>query len=123
MKNLHSGEAVETAKQYGELLEERNALNEKEDYDGAFEVECTLRDKGAELAEYAEAVDYQSDATISLLSGYIKNVEVGDRVNDNTNLFNGASMVLSLLNSKWELKLLPQDHQQAKEAIAKWNKQ
>jgi len=31
---------------------ERDSLNEQEDYDGAFEVECSQRDNGSALAEF-----------------------------------------------------------------------
>ena len=40
------------AKEFIELGKERDILNENEDYDGAFEVECTQRDLGGELAEF-----------------------------------------------------------------------
>lgn len=41
-----------TAKEFLKQLSERDSLNEKEDYDKAFEVECEQRDNGATIAEF-----------------------------------------------------------------------
>ncbi len=45
-------EILYTAKSFLKQIDERNTLNEKEDYDAAFEVECEQRDNGAMLAEF-----------------------------------------------------------------------
>lgn len=47
-----SKEILYTAKSFLKQCEERDTLNEKEDYDAAFEVECEQRDNGAMLAGF-----------------------------------------------------------------------
>jgi hypothetical protein len=73
------------------------------------------------LAEYAIAAEARSKALVGLLSTYLANFEEKVRSNDNINLFNGASMALSIINSDWQLLLLPHDHKQVKEVIKEWD--
>ncbi len=42
------------ARDYLEYSEERNQLNEAEDWDGAYEVECSQRDLGMDIATWIE---------------------------------------------------------------------
>lgn len=44
-------ELKKLAKEFMELSEQRDELNECDDYDGAFEIECDQRDIGESMAD------------------------------------------------------------------------
>jgi len=43
---------LEAAKNFLEEIDERNEANEEEEYDSAFEIECSQRDHGAIIADW-----------------------------------------------------------------------